>query len=118
LALEKEKLKFFELLAEDKIMNIAETARELGVDRGTIYNWLELPESVEILKVESPALKAMKLKQLKTALHKASVSGNVPAIDLELKYEHGYNPTQKVEHSGSVELTGDAIRQAIEKAKS
>ena len=114
---------FLELLADNQVRmynhekGLSATARKLSLTIRDVEDMINTDESLQILDQSSPAKKRLKLSEILEALHNSALTGNPAAIKLELAYDHNFNETQKVEHSGEVHLDAAKVVELIEKKK-
>lgn len=94
-------------------LNITKCAKLLTVDRVTIYNWLELKETVDYL--DGHGDKIRKRIERRKALHNACLEGNPQAIKLEEQVIEGFRERSEIEHSG--EIDANIVISAIKKHK-
>lgn len=110
-------LKYIQKLAQGET-NLSAIARELNVDRETLYNWAKRDCFAEDLAIAKAGLQPLNTCRVVNAIHREALSGDVLAAKLYFQHETGWNERSEVK---TEIINADAIvggvLDAIRKAK-
>jgi len=101
---------------EEKIeKTLYDYADKIGVSTGTLRNWRNKKGHWDrVAKIYEKDRKNKTLK-VRDALVKKALKQDTKAIELYLKYEDKWNPTEKHEHN--IEINGSVIKKALEQER-
>lgn len=87
-----------------------EYAEKIGKTRMTLYNWRKIEGHADRVMKHYQTFHAIKLKNVRDTLYnKAKAEGDTKAIDIFLRYEDKWIPTEKQEVSGKVSISAEEI---------
>ena len=108
--------KGFLKILDESGLNISMTCEQIGIDRGTYYNWMKKDAFAEAVDCQKEAT----IDYAESKLMMAIKSGNLTAVIFFLKTKgkkRGYIETQEIEHQGALPSLVELVKKYQEEKR-